>query len=352
MSEISYPFLDVEGESAREVANHDWSATSLGAIDSWPPVLKTTIATMLRSAFPKALVWGPELVTFHNDAFRTILGNKLPAIGRPFNEIWAEAWESIDSIAQDALAGKATFIEDFPLAINRNGASEMAYFTFCYSPVVNSEGKIVGFMDTVVETTQSVQARERAELLNAELAHRIKNILALVSSIASQTMRSSAHLEDAERSLNRRLRALTSVQDVLRTRHKIEADLHGLVAAALDPHALQGDRVKVEGPSSFLPEDKALALSLALNELVTNAIKYGALSNDSGTVSISWNGDQQTGLHLVWREQGGPTVSAPEKTGFGSRLIQRHVASVFGGTAKMTFDREGLTYEIKPDAIS
>lgn len=326
----------------------EWKSTSLGPIEEWPPVLKTTIALMLRSTFPKALAWGPEFITFHNDAFRPILGKKPPAIGKSFKEVWAEAWDKIGPIARDALAGESTFIENFPLAVNRDGSHEKAYFTFCYSPVLDADGAILGFMDTVVETTEMVEAQRRADVLNAELGHRIRNILALVGSIASQTLRSSDNLAEAESSLNHRLRALASVQDVLRTGSTSDAEVHGIVATALAPHALQDGRVTAEGPNVQLPEEKALALSLALNELVTNAIKYGALSNETGTVAIAWDveGTEGQDFHLLWRESRGPAVTAPLKAGFGSRLIQNHVAKAFGGKAQITFETAGVTYEI------
>lgn len=131
--------------------------------------------------------------------------------------MWAEAWDEIGPIAADALAGKSTFLENFPLAVDRDGTGEQAYFTFCYSPVLDADGTIVGFLDTVIEITETVQAQRQADVLNAELGHRIRNILALVGSIASQTLRSSASLAEAEASLNTRLRALASVQDFLRT---------------------------------------------------------------------------------------------------------------------------------------
>jgi len=345
-----YRFLNAGGDASREIMDFDWTASPLGPIEEWPPVLKTTLALMLRSTFPKALVWGSEFITFHNDAFRPILGKKPPAIGKPFNEVWAEAWDEIGRIALDALAGKSTFIENFPLAVDRDGAGERAYFTFCYSPVLDADGTIVGFMDTVVETTEAVHAQQRADVLNAELGHRIRNILAMVGSIASQTLRSSADLAEAESSLGHRLRALASVQDALRTGGVTEAEVNGIVATVLAPHALEEGRVTAEGPNVRLPEEKALALSLALNELVTNAIKYGALSNEAGSVEISWalagTGGQE--FRLLWRERGGPLVTAPLKAGFGSRLIQRHVAEAFGGKAQITFEPEGITYEISP----
>lgn len=234
--------------------------------------------------------------------------------------------------------------------MDRNGVAEQAYFTFCYSPVLDADGTVVGFMDTVVETTEAVHAQRQADLLNAELGHRIRNVLALVGSIASQTLRSSTDLVEAETSLNHRLRALASVQDALRTGGTPDAAVHGIVATALAPHALDDGRVTAKGPNVRLPEEKALALSLALNELITNAIKYGALSNETGTVEISWDFVATEGqdFRLLWRERGGPLVTVPLKVGFGSRLIQRHVAAAFGGKAQITFGTEGITYEISP----
>ncbi len=342
-----HQFLDTDGESAKVIREADWSASVLGPIDRWPAVLKTTIAMMLRSAFPKALVWGPELITFHNDAFRPILGEKPPAIGLPFSEVWAEAWNTIGPFARNAMNGKATFIENLPLTVNRNGSDEQAYFTFCYSPVVDFDGRVLGFMDTVIETTQQVLAQERANVLNAELAHRIRNVLTLVGSIVSQTIRAGGSPEQTEKNVNRRLMALANVQDVLRANHATKADIHGIVSTALAPHGLEKGRVVVDGPNVRLSEPEALALALALNELLTNAIKYGSLSNDAGTVTIRWEAGKDTPFQLVWRERGGPVVTAPQKTGFGSRLIQRHVAATFGGTAHMTFDPQGIIYEIR-----
>lgn len=304
---------------------------------------------MLRSAFPKALVWGSDMITFHNDAFLPILGSKPAAIGIPFDELWAEAWDDIGPIADRALAGEATFIENFPLVINRAGDPEQAYFTFCYSPVVDADGHIQGFMDTVVETTETVLAQQRSDVLNAELSHRIRNILTLVSSIASQTVRASEDRQDIERTLSRRLQALADVQNILRSGVTTEADIHGIVSTALAPHAIEKGRVLSEGPNLKLPEQKALALSLALNELVTNAIKYGSLSNDEGRVAISWQAADNHGIHLTWREHGGPLVAPPMRSGFGSRLIQRHVAAAFGAKAHITFDPNGVVYEIVPD---
>lgn len=134
--------------------------------------LRTTVEIMLSSRFPKALVWGPKLITLHNDAFTPILGEKPPALGRPFDEVWSETWADLSPIVDRTFEGEATFIEDFPLTINRHGYAEEAYFTFCYSPVRDEDGQVAGFLDTVIETTRNVQTARAILAANAKLAER------------------------------------------------------------------------------------------------------------------------------------------------------------------------------------
>jgi len=160
-------WLDGGGLMAARIRNHDWASTPLGPLDSWPDVLKTSVALCLASRFPQAVLWGDALITLHNDAFSEILGGKPTALGRPFSDVWQEAWSTIRHLAQRALAGEAVYIEDFPLTIERHGSPERAYFTFCYSPVRDNDGKVVGMLDTVTETTASVVANRRLNFLDS-----------------------------------------------------------------------------------------------------------------------------------------------------------------------------------------
>ncbi|QWA30652.1 ATP-binding protein [Pseudomonas sp. RC3H12] len=160
-------WLDGGGLMAARIRNHDWASTPLGPLDSWPDVLKTSVALCLASRFPQAVLWGDALITLHNDAFSEILGGKPTALGRPFSDVWQEAWSNIRHLAQHALAGEAVYIEDFPLMIERHGSPERAYFTFCYSPVRDHDGKVVGMLDTVTETTASVVANRRLNFLDS-----------------------------------------------------------------------------------------------------------------------------------------------------------------------------------------
>lgn len=187
-------WLQGGGEMAERVRHHDWANTPLGPLEYWPDVLKTTAALCLASSFPQAIVWGPALITLYNDGFIPILGDKPDALGRPFSEIWQEAWPEISPIADAAFAGEATFIENFPLTIERGGAPEQAYFTFCYSPIRDVQGKVVGMLDTVTETTATVVLSQRLAELNASLEQRVTERTTLLTQTEA-ALRQSQKLE-------------------------------------------------------------------------------------------------------------------------------------------------------------
>ncbi|WP_090284303.1 GAF domain-containing hybrid sensor histidine kinase/response regulator [Pseudomonas granadensis] len=160
-------WLQDNGAMAEQIRRHDWANNPLGPLKHWPDVLKTTVSLCLASHFPQAVIWGPELITLYNDAFVPILGDKPDALGRPFSDIWKEAWSEISPIADAAYAGRATYIENFALMIERGRGPEQAYFTFCYSPIRDSLGNVVGMIDTVTETTQTVYLNQRLVVLDA-----------------------------------------------------------------------------------------------------------------------------------------------------------------------------------------
>ena len=298
----------------------DWSSTSLGPRADWPAELQSFVRHILESGFPAAIVWGKDLITIYNDAFRPILGKKPEALGRPFDEVWAEAWEEIGPIAGRAFAGNATYIEDFPLVIDRMGKAEQAWFTFCYSPLRLSDGTVAGMMDTVIETTSAVRARADLSIVNQELSHRLKNTLALVQSIAMQTLR-AVEPQEAVSAFRDRIQALGKAHDVLLRDGWSSVPLHRVAAETLEP--LDGlSQIRIEGTDINIGSRATLTLSLVLHELATNAAKYGALSVPDGRIDLSWTVQDST-LHLQWKEQDGPHVEAPAHSGFGSRLIER-----------------------------
>jgi two-component sensor histidine kinase len=346
---MTVQFLEGGGEMGAAVAAFDWSQTELGPIANWPASLKVSTSLILNSRFPQALVWGSSLITLYNDAFRPILGHKPSALGRAFDDVWQEAWKDIGPIAGRALAGEPTFIEDFPLVVERHGYAEQAYFTFCYSPIRDEMGHVRGFIDTVIETTSKVRAEQSARLMNLELAHRLQNTLATVLGIASHTFRSALSFEDCQRDFNDRIAALGRTHSLLSQTSWVGASMQAVVEQAVAPLRGESASIEVHGPLLQLPAHQALSLALALNELGTNAIKYGALSAPHGRVSIAWDvsevADEQL-LRFVWTEREGPSVSSPTRRGFGTRLIEDMLAQEFQGHVSLSYLPQGLRMEL------
>jgi two-component sensor histidine kinase len=197
-----------------------------------------------------------------------------------------------------------------------------------------------------VDITERKLAEEHQRLLINELNHRVKNTLATVQSIAAQTLRNAPTKEEARDAFEARLMALSRAHDVLTRENWEGASLAEIVAEAVAPYRnLREDRVHLSGSDVRLPPRMALAIGMALQELATNAVKYGALSNDTGVIWIDWTVDSSnfpSRLHLRWAEAGGPPVAQPTRRGFGSRLIERSLAQDLDGTVAIAFDPAGV----------
>lgn len=158
------------GEMGRLMREHDWSATPVGLVDSWPQSLRTAVSICLASRFPIIVFWGPDLIQFYNDAYRTILGTtKHPsALGQRAQDCWPEIWDVIEPMLHGVLAdGTSTWSENQLLLLERNGYPEECYFTFSYSPIRNETGDVGGVFCAVTETTGEVLGERRLRLLSA-----------------------------------------------------------------------------------------------------------------------------------------------------------------------------------------
>jgi two-component sensor histidine kinase len=178
-------------------------------------------------------------------------------------------------------------------------------------------------------------------MLVAELNHRVKNILAVVQSVASQTVASSPTLPQFRTAFEGRVRAISLAHDILTQLRWGEVEVEHLVARSLAPYQ-GGDRVAFSGPTVRLAASSVVSLAMVLHELSTNAAKYGAFANGTGRVEIAWQRLEADKAELTWTERGGPKVAGEPKPGFGNKLISRVIAYDLQGKADMRFEPDGL----------
>ena len=186
------------------------------------------------------------------------------------------------------------------------------------------------------------------DLLIEELNHRVKNTLAILQLIAVQTFRSASKAEREK--FEGRLGALAEAHNLLSQEKWQGSELQDVVDRVLQPYLLNNpERVRMFGPNVPLSPRLAVVLSMIVHEIATNAAKYGALSNDTGTVALDWEVIAENGkprLRLIWTEAGGPHVVAPVQRGFGSRLIERSARDQLGGEATVDFLPRGVVYTV------
>ncbi len=169
-------FVAGGGEMGARLRSFDWASTTLGPIDGWTAALRVTVDQMLASKFPACLFWGPDLIAIYNDGYRPMLGDKPEALGQPLRVTWSEEWPQLQEIAERAMAGESTFIEDFLLRTTRHGEPEEAFFTFNYGPVFDETGQVVGMLDTVVETTGKVMAERKVRAERDRQQHLLQHM--------------------------------------------------------------------------------------------------------------------------------------------------------------------------------
>ncbi len=208
-------------------------------------------------------------------------------------------------------------------------------------PYRSANNIIDGVLLTFVDVTSIVAAEEQQKVLAAELSHRVKNTLTVVSSIAERTLPDGETKTD----LIGRFHALGHTHEVLSEAGWTEAGLRDLVSAELSPHqAGDGGNLQISGPAVMLKPQAALFLSLAVHELSTNAAKYGALSVPGGRVQVSWSITQEPPprLELLWKEEDGPKIDGLGASGFGTELIERGIRFELEGEAKLETVNGGL----------
>ncbi|HET9810494.1 MAG TPA: HWE histidine kinase domain-containing protein [Sphingomicrobium sp.] len=285
-------------------------------------------------------------IIFVNDAFLKLTGyDRDEVLAQSFNFLLAPGADShdLDEI-KEAFAGK----EGDPEIRFRHKDGSPFYATIFVNPVRDEAGKIVQHFVSLVDTTMHHEAQKHAAMLIDELNHRVKNTLATVQSIVTQAVRNSSDPEIVRESIETRIAALSRSHDLLGREKWQGAGLRDLVVQSLDPFSVaegRAERFTIEGENIRLSPKAALALGIAFNELATNAVKYGAFSNEAGTISIEWTLEPEPDgrwLCLHWREKNGPPVTAPTRKGFGSRVLERGLAHELNGKVDLNYAPAGV----------
>jgi len=304
-----------------------------------------------------AIVSGPDhRFTFANAAYRALTGRD-DILGKPVTEALPEAAEQgfielLDTVraTRQPYVGRGVEIN---LQRSPLGGRERRVLDFNYHPIGGFDGPAEGIFVQVIDITEQADAARQQQILNHELAHRMKNQLALVQAVANQTLRMASDLGAARLSLNQRIAVLARAQDMLLSGAAQETTLAEIVTVVT---ALHDDpahrRFEIAGPELRVGPRAALSLSLMLHELSTNAAKYGALSLPGGTVQVTWRREEAGGpacLLLDWRESGGPPVVQPMHEGSGTRLLMAGVSGAEISRVSLDYRPNGLCCEIRVD---
>lgn len=243
---------------------------------------------------------------------------------------------------------RGEYVTHFETIRRRKNGSQVE-ISLTISPIRDAQGVIVGASKIARDITDRKQAEKAKELLLHELRHRVRNTVGVAQALASQTLR-SATMEE-RRAFIARLHTLSSALDLLMIENFSQAPLRRVIEKALSPFITEGkSRIHLEGPDALIEWSKATQLALVVHELATNALKYGALSNENGQIHINWDwmkeAEPAQRLKMKWRESGGPTVAASQNKGFGSQLIDNALDAP-RDTPRLSFAPEGVCCDLE-----
>lgn len=308
-------------------------------------------STFLRDLFEQApsfmaIMSGPAHVfVLANKAYQQLIGGR-HVVGMTIRDALPEIVDQgfVDLLDRVFKTGEPHIGSGSRIMLDQTvgGSSGERYLDFIYQPIRNSDGMISGIFVEGQDVTERTRGEQHLRLVVNELNHRVKNTLAMIQAVAAQTFRNAGDLPQAQAAFSARIMALARANDLLTGENWEGASLSDIVAGVSVAHAgNQPDRFTAKGPVVRLSPKAALSLSMAMHELATNAVKYGALSNNTGRVDVSWAVIDGR-MRIEWRETGGPPVNAPDKRGFGSRLVERGLAGEMGGTAQIVFEPAGV----------
>lgn len=260
--------------------------------------------------------------------------------------------EPIEAAFRKTLNGEATRVENLHYAVPDPKAEEGAFrdiwWTVSHAPITDETGAVTHLVQIGENVTEQVKNQQLKDAVLGELQHRMQNLYTLVLSIAKQTADHEDNFEPFLKSFTDRIRSLSTTQNLFTGRNWNSLTLGSLVASHLAPFDnSHGDRITVNGPDLEVSPDDAQAISMALHELTTNAVKYGAFAHDGGTLSVSWTGEPRDDFEFSWREDGLKDVAEPTRLGFGSMILTRIFPSQMDGEAARQFADTSFTYKLR-----
>jgi PAS domain S-box-containing protein len=286
-------------------------------------------------------------IIFANDSFLSLTGyDREEVLGKSFNFLMAHGADA-EALARIKKEFEGTSHSGTDILYRRKDGSEFWTGLFI-SPVRDGLGDIVQYFASFVDLSRYKENEAKSKSLIDELNHRVKNTLATVQSIVWQAMRTASDPKLVREAIESRLFALSRSHDLLTRENWEGAGLFDIVHDALEPFGVadgRAERIAVKGENIPFSPKSALALGIVFNELATNAVKYGSLSNGVGSILIEWTtqptptGDR---LMLHWHEKDGPPVSMPSHIGFGSRVIERSLEHELEGTVNLDFRPDGI----------
>jgi PAS domain S-box-containing protein len=290
-------------------------------------------------------------IIFVNDSFLSLTGYpRWELLGKNFDFLVAVEGDA-DPGGQVDAAFKGTSDSDPEIRYRRKDGTE-CWATIFINPVRDEGGAVVQHFVSLVDVSKHKQAHAQAKSLVDELNHRVKNTLSTMQSIVWQAFKNASDTEAIRESIEARLFALSRSHDLLTREHWEGAGLLDLVNYTLEPFGVgngRAERFSIMGSNVRLPPKAILALGIALHELATNAIKYGAFSNGAGSVLIAWAVEARSdGQRLVlrWQEKNGPRVTPASRKGFGSQVLERGLGHELEGVVHLDYQPNGLVCTI------
>ena len=261
-------------------------------------------------------------------------------VGTSWLALWrADAQGQAAAAIADAKAGRRAVFE----AARGAGNGRSGWWEVTVSPIAGADEQPSRLLAIARDVTERRLAQQSQQVMMQELHHRIKNTIASVMAITSQSLAHARSIEDGRRAVEQRLMALAQAHDLLRAGGD-DAGLREIVDRALAPYQTGPTRIALSGDDIALSSQGAIAFAMGIHELATNAVKHGALSVKGGDVEVAWHVAAER-LHLAWREHGGPPVVAPTRRGFGLRVIEASFRHQMHGTVALTFAPSGFACE-------